>query len=112
MRYREMRFACDTQVRLQTAPGAPERPARLVNVSATGARFEGGGQPPKDVVLMIQYLHLRLKARVVWSTERAFAVRFAAPLSGADMAALRREGGRSAGGWAPAGGHKGFRELT
>lgn len=117
MRYREMRFPCDTEVAI-LADGASHR-ARLVNVSATGAKIAWIGRPvAREAQVTLLYLSVRLPARVVWAAGPQAGLRFALPLSTWDLSALRRDGGRgisrgsSRGGGPDAAGRQGFRELT
>ena len=66
--------------------------ARLVNVSATGARLEYLKRFSQDTLIGLVTLHClqeRIPARVVWSNDRQIGVRFVMPLSPASIDALR-----------------------
>jgi hypothetical protein len=105
MRYREMRLPCETRVRL--LHDGSEAPARLVNLSAAGARVAGAGPLPRDARVTLAHLGVRVAGTVVWSTPLEAGLRFSPPLPPAQVAALRRVAGSGAG-WMPQGT---FREL-
>lgn len=73
--------------------------AQVVNISASGARLTGLGPLASEALVIICYLHHRVRGRVVWSNEKQTAVRFASPLPMADVQALRGAAGRSLGSW-------------
>lgn len=109
MRYREMRLPCDTEV--TATLGGEMRRVRFANISSTGARIEGLGRVPREVLVTLSHLGTRVTARVVWSNDRQTGLRFTSALSNVDLNALRGVGGGRGAGWGTAGPHA-FRELT
>ncbi len=97
MGFRHQRFPADTVLRVAYEHKAME--AELVNISTTGARFEGPDYLPPGALVHLCYLHTRIPARVVWSNDAQTGVRFVMPLSSNDLNALRGAGGRLAGSW-------------
>ena len=110
MRYREQRLPCDTPVRI--VHGGAQAPARLVNVSPSGARLAGTGALPRNAAVALVYLGLRVDATVAWSTERETGLRFSGSITPADLAALRRAGGGAGGSRGWMGASAGFREMS
>ncbi|MGR3500636.1 MAG: PilZ domain-containing protein [Limimaricola soesokkakensis] len=108
MRYREPRFATDRELRV--VYGKEIQRARLINVSATGARLGQLSQMEPDRLVLICLLHLKIPAKVVWSNEKQTGVHFLEPLSVADlqtMGATIADGASPRGKW----GNHGFHEL-
>ena len=107
MRYRQPRFAADTQVRIGDA--AAQSRARLVNISSTGARLADLGVRTRGEMLILSHLSARICVRVVWSNERLTGVAFGQPRSQTQVNSIRGVGDSAASGtWS----FKPLRELT
>lgn len=109
MRYRNQRLPSDNDVRLEH-DGSVER-VQLVDISSSGAKALHLEALPRDALVTVCHLNLRIPARVVWSDDEQTAMRFVRPLSTTDRDVLRgARGGRMAG-WGSSAQH-GFRELS
>ena len=89
MQDREPRFS--SNVSLRVGEGYELCRARLVNVSATGARLEYLRRYSQDSLITLVTLYCfqeRIPARVVWSNDRQIGVRFVMPLSRSSVDAL------------------------
>lgn len=109
MRYREIRLPCDTEVAVIL--GEELRRARFVNINASGARMEGLGRVPRDALVTLAHLTLRVAARVVWTNDRQAGLRFVQPLPPSEISALRGVGDPRTGAWPPQAVPR-FREMT
>ena len=107
MRYRDQRFPSDNE--LTMIHGDEVHRVQLVNISGTGARLGDVGPLPRDALVTLCHLHVRILARVAWSNDRRTGVHFTVPLSTADMNALRGAV-RGHRGWGSSSDHS-FREL-
>lgn len=109
MRYRELRYPCDTDL-LILLDGS-RRQARLVNLGHTGARVEGLGTIPRGSAVTISHIGALYPATVIWSNPQRAGLRFWQRLTAAQVSALRQVSAHDGKGWlAPAAG--GFREMA
>lgn len=90
MRDREKRLPTDTAIRVFHEAQAYR--AGAVNISANGAALIGVGGLPRAAKVTILYLHLCIRAEVVWSRAHKTGVRFEAPLTSSEIKALRASG--------------------
>lgn len=71
--------------------------AVLVDLSATGARLEGGNLPAKDRELFFTAGGLQTVATVKWCRQMECGIQFYEPLQQAEVARLRKEVANAAG---------------
>ena len=90
MRDREKRLPTNAAIRVFHEAQAYR--ADAVNISANGASLIGVGRLPRAAQVTILYLHLCIRAEVAWSTTQTTGVRFSAPLTSAEIKALRASG--------------------
>ena len=109
MRYRDHRYAADTSVRIAYEDEVEN--LELLDISSTGARIQHLEPLPLGALVTVCYLHLRVPARVVRSSDTETGVRFVTSLSADDLKAIRGSKGGHFGNWGRSGQH-GFRELA
>ncbi len=105
MRYRDHRFPADKELKVLLQDEV--RQASFIDISSTGARLSKLAQLPKDAVVTLCQMQMRIQAKVVWSNERHTGVHFLRPLTPFEVSALRGAAGHGFGT-----GHQGLRELS
>lgn len=91
MRYREMRWPCQFDIGVER--GGTRRSATLRNIARPGAMVAGAGPVAPGERLVLSLLGRRLGAEVRWARGELCGVRFDAPLSAAEVMAVRRVAG-------------------
>ena len=87
MQERDERLPADVAIRI--FHGDQSLRAQVANVSIGGARLSGVGRLPDGAQVTLLYLHLCLRARVMWSDGQDVGVRFQEPLDPAELDVLR-----------------------
>ena len=91
MRYREMRWPCRFDIGVERA--GTRRDATLRNIARPGAMVAGAGVVAPGERLVLRLLGRRIDAEVRWSRGEVCGVRFDAPLSVAEVMAVRKVAG-------------------
>jgi hypothetical protein len=87
MRQREKRSSTDAAIRVWHENQGFR--ATALDISPGGARLRGMASLPMNSWVTVQYLHLNLRARVVWTDRDVFGVSFASRLTITQCKALQ-----------------------
>jgi hypothetical protein len=88
MRYRELRWPCDFPV--SVVLGDTRMQARIVNVSAGGARLRVQNAPEPGQVVTLEFGNHRLAATVRWTRAGMCGIRLLTPLNKPELSMIRR----------------------